>query len=314
MIFSTISHKNQLVRRARHHFEPFWSENGDANVEACAYLVHERDDLKDQLVLPQVIAVFEDDGVHGSILGLEDQLGRHQRALEKHPRSSRSRIKSNGPFRGDVVRYLKEGGGLGHDACDLDLGLQGERDGLELRKVHLLVVGQQGLQPLRLRRARKETLAFNVQAHTCRMNWKRVPGDVLQQTFFFRFPLSLCTAFISCTSLFTKVSWEANSDRMILTLLSPWRGMGGVGIKTGRNGPTGRLVCGETGPPATGPDLQQSLAEPHHDVQVHLSLRVSLLGVLVLALHNHVPEAAAQRVDARPEYNHAFLNCTHQYK
>lgn len=66
--------------------------------EACAYLVHERDDLKDQLVLPQVVAVFEDDGVHGSVLGLEDQLGRHQRALKNHPRSSRSRIKSNGPF------------------------------------------------------------------------------------------------------------------------------------------------------------------------------------------------------------------------
>lgn len=45
--------------------------------------------------------------------------------------------------------------------------------------------------------------------------------DILQQTFFFRFPLSLCTAFISCTSRFTKVSWEAKSERMILTLLSP---------------------------------------------------------------------------------------------
>lgn len=48
---------------------------------------------------------------------------------------------------------LKEGGGLRHDACDLNLRLQRERDGLELRKVHLLVVGQQGLQPLRLRTA-----------------------------------------------------------------------------------------------------------------------------------------------------------------
>lgn len=42
-------------------------------------------------------------------------------------------------------------------------------------------------------------------------------------TFFFRFPLSLCTAFISCTSLSTNVCWAANSDRITLTLLSPWR-------------------------------------------------------------------------------------------
>lgn len=68
------------------------------------------------------------------------------------------------------------------------------------------------------------------------------------------------------------------------------------------------LFVGRRAPPATGPDLQQSLAEPHHDVQVHLSLRVSLLGVLVLALHHHVPEAAAQRTDARPEDKRASLN------
>ena len=43
-------------------------------------------------------------------------------------------------------------------------------------------------------------------------------------TFFLRFPLSLCTAFISCTSLSTNVCWAANSDRITLTLLSPWRG------------------------------------------------------------------------------------------
>lgn len=92
---------------------------------------------------------------------------------------------------------------------------------------------------------------------------------------------------MSCTSLFTKVSWEANSDRMILTLLSPWRGGEVSPLKRGRKDLQERLVC-------TGPDLQQSLAEPHHDVQVHLSLRVSLLGVLVLALHDHVPEAATQ--------------------
>ena len=44
-------------------------------------LVHEGDDLQDELVLPQVVPVLEDDGVHGPVLRLEDQLGRHQGAL-----------------------------------------------------------------------------------------------------------------------------------------------------------------------------------------------------------------------------------------
>lgn len=46
-----------------------------------SYFVHQRDDLKDELILPQVVSVFEDDWVHGSILSLEDQLGRHQSTL-----------------------------------------------------------------------------------------------------------------------------------------------------------------------------------------------------------------------------------------
>lgn len=45
-------------------------------------------------------------------------------------------------------------------------------------------------------------------------------------TFFLRFPLSLCTAFISCTSLSTKVCWAASSERITLTLLSPWTEIG----------------------------------------------------------------------------------------
>lgn len=46
-----------------------------------SYFVHEWDDLQDELILPQVIAMFEDDWVHGSILSLEDQLGWHQGTL-----------------------------------------------------------------------------------------------------------------------------------------------------------------------------------------------------------------------------------------
>lgn len=43
------------------------------------------------------------------------------------------------------------------------------------------------------------------------------------------------------------------------------------------------------------PDLQQSLTEPPHDVQVHLvGLWISLLGVLILTLHDHVPEGDPQ--------------------
>ena len=45
------------------------------------YFVHERDDLQDELILPQIVSVFEDDGVHGSILSFEDQLSWHQSTL-----------------------------------------------------------------------------------------------------------------------------------------------------------------------------------------------------------------------------------------
>lgn len=38
-------------------------------------------------------------------------------------------------------------------------------------------------------------------------------------------------------------------------------------------------------------DLQQSLTEPLHNIQVHvMSLGISLLSVLILTLHNHIPE------------------------
>lgn len=50
-------------------------------MEECSYFVHKRDDLKDELILSQVVSVFEDDRVHGSILSLEDQLGWHQSTL-----------------------------------------------------------------------------------------------------------------------------------------------------------------------------------------------------------------------------------------
>lgn len=75
---------------------------------------------------------------------------------------------------------------------------------------------------------------------------------------------------------------------MILTLLSPWRGRKVSALKQGG------AKRQEASFVVRGSDLEQSLAEPHHDVQVHLSLWVSLLAVLVLALYNHIPEAAAQ--------------------
>lgn len=80
-----------------------------------------------------------------------------------------------------------------------------------------------------------------------------------------------------------------------------------------------RLVSGERAPRAEGSDLEQSLAEPHHDVQVHLGLGVSLLAVLVLALHNHIPAAVSSSTaltDTRPftKAGVFYLHSTHQYK
>lgn len=43
-------------------------------------------------------------------------------------------------------------------------------------------------------------------------------------TFFLRFPLSRCTAFIRCTSRSTKVCCAASRERMTRTDLSPWVG------------------------------------------------------------------------------------------
>lgn len=46
--------------------------------------------------------------------------------------------------------YLEESGGLWYDPSDPDLRLQRKRNRLNLWKIHLLVVSQQSLQPLRL--------------------------------------------------------------------------------------------------------------------------------------------------------------------
>lgn len=122
----------------------------------------------------------------------------------------------------DVVLHLKEGGGLGDDAPDPDLRLQRKRDGLDVWEVHLVVVSQEGLQPLRLQ---KRTGHNSVGARS----WHRFSlflRSSLVLTFFLRFPLSRCTAFISCTSLSTKVCWAASSERITLTLLSPWTEIG----------------------------------------------------------------------------------------
>lgn len=59
-----------------------------------SYFVHERDDLQDELVLPQIISVFEDDRVHRLVLSSEDKLGRHQSALtQTHTQSRKDYIK-----------------------------------------------------------------------------------------------------------------------------------------------------------------------------------------------------------------------------
>lgn len=92
-----------------------------------------------------------------------------KRKPNKTPATKLIQLKFEGGVLKDVALYLKEGGGLGNDACDLDLRLQREWDRLKLRKVHLLVVGQEGLQPLRLCTGRKERLSFN---YICRINRK----------------------------------------------------------------------------------------------------------------------------------------------
>lgn len=48
-----------------------------------AHLVHQGDDLQDQLVLTQVVAMLEDDRVFASVFCLKEQLRRHQSALQQ---------------------------------------------------------------------------------------------------------------------------------------------------------------------------------------------------------------------------------------
>lgn len=56
---------------------------------STSYFVHERDDLQDELILSQVVSVFEDDWICGSILSLEDQFSGHQSTLT-HKRTEKS--------------------------------------------------------------------------------------------------------------------------------------------------------------------------------------------------------------------------------
>lgn len=123
----------------------------------------------------------------------------------------------------DIVLHLKEGGGLGDDAPNPDLRLQRKRDRLDVWEIHLVVVSQEGLQPLRLQQTR--TGQNGVVATSWHRSSLFLHGSLLL-TFFLRFPLSLCTAFISCTSRSTKVCWAASSERITLTLLSPWTEIG----------------------------------------------------------------------------------------
>lgn len=148
-----------------------------------SYFVHERNDLKDELILPQIVSVFENNWVHGSILCLEDQLSWHQSALpHTHTHTDGRRGKKTheqSRTEGKVLRdeessfqYLEERGRLRDDASDSDQRLQGKRNGLNLGEIHLLVVRQQSLQPLRLqthggRRGREGGLLAQLSREQC---------------------------------------------------------------------------------------------------------------------------------------------------
>lgn len=76
-------------------------------------------------------------------------------------------------------------------------------------------------------RACRRSVCKNTIPQRCRLrryphNGKNDCSKNSNLTFFLRFPLSLCTAFIRCTSLSTNVCCAANRDRITLTLLSPW--------------------------------------------------------------------------------------------
>lgn len=167
-----------------------------------------------------------------------------------------------------LVLYLEECGSLRDDAPDPDLRLQRKRNGLYLRKIHLLVVSQQSLQPLRLQtdrdtvnttfpQWRHKTTCVACFTNICTAKYKnkyfriylsKGLADFCMRsnsvhTFFLRFPLSLCTAFISCTSLSTNVCWAANSERITLTLLSPWRQEDVCALKKKEGTPSGSVCC-----------------------------------------------------------------------
>lgn len=121
--------------------------------------------------------------------------------------------------------YLEECCCFRDDASDPDLRFQRKRNRFDLWKVHLLVVGQQSLQTLCLLADTERKVQKNgiIPVQTLWSTGQMLTFVFSTITFFLRFPLSLCTAFISCTSLSTNVCWAANSERITLTLLSPWK-------------------------------------------------------------------------------------------
>lgn len=52
------------------------------------HLVHQGDDLQNQLVLTQVVAVLEDNRVFASVFCLKEQLGGHKSALQRKDTAS----------------------------------------------------------------------------------------------------------------------------------------------------------------------------------------------------------------------------------
>jgi hypothetical protein len=51
--------------------------------QTCVHLVHEGDDLKNKLILTQVVSMLENNWVFASIFSLEEQLGRHKSTLQE---------------------------------------------------------------------------------------------------------------------------------------------------------------------------------------------------------------------------------------
>lgn len=257
-----------------------------------SYFVHEWDDLQDELILPQVVAMFEDDWVHGSILSLEDQLGWHQSTLthtQTHTQDKKTQhewwcttliLVSVKTEQTESYRKSTETRAV-HQWLEQILQSQRKCESHSWRLKMLCTlksVAVSGTMPLILiwgSRGRgigsiSERFTFSLSASracsrsVCRHRGRDTVNTTFPQwkpkttcitcftskiqkqtfhnlkkkknglagfctqsnsvcTFFLRFPLSLCTAFISCTSLSTNVCWAANSERITLTLLSPWK-------------------------------------------------------------------------------------------